>query len=145
MPFVLKNKKSDQCDAMEIEKEIGSQLYLKIAEKKDKCILDLNKAHFDEMCYEINKILIDEKLFLRVYEIKDKFRYLFHEDHNKKNVLRSLSSCIKEKFNGFSFADIWLQTKQKCDLFPVNILYMPVKKENDVIECFFYKRSKKCI
>ena len=145
MPFVLKNKKSDQFDEMEIEKEIGSQLYLKIAEKKDKCILDLNKAHFDEMCYKINKILIDEKLFLRVYEIKDKFRYLFHEDHNKKNVLRSLSSCIKEKFKGFSFADIWLQTKQKSDLFPVNILYMPVKKENDVIECFFYKRSKKCI
>ena len=27
----LKNKKSDQCDEMEIEKEIGSELYLKIA------------------------------------------------------------------------------------------------------------------
>ena len=133
----LKNKKSDQCDEIEIEKEIGSDLYLKIIEKKDKCILDLKKAHFDEMCYEINKILIEEKFFLRVYEIKDKFRYLFHEDHNKKNVLRSLSSCIKEKFNGFTFADIWLQRKQKSDLIPLNILYMPVKKENDVIECFF--------
>ena len=97
----------------------------------------MNKAHFDEMCYEINKILIEEKFFLRVYEIKDKFRYLFHEDHNKKNVLRTLSSCIKEKFNGFTFGDIWLQTKQKSDLIPVNILYMPVKKENDVIKCFF--------
>ena len=132
----LKNKKSDQCDEIVIEKEIGSKLYLKIAGKKDKCILDLNKAHFDEMCYEINKILIDEKLFLRVYEIKDKFRYLFHEDRNKKNFL-TLSSCIKEKFNGFTFAEIWLQTKQKSDLFPVNILYMPVKKENDIIEYFF--------
>ena len=89
------------------------------------------------MCYEINKILIEEKFFLRVYEIKDKFRYLFHEDHNKKNILRTLSSCIKEKFNGFTFGDIRLQTKQKSDLIPVNILYMPVKKENDVIKCFF--------
>ena len=59
----LKNEKSDQCDEIEIEEEIGSDLYLKIAEKKDKCILDLNKAHFDEMCYEINKILIKEKFF----------------------------------------------------------------------------------
>ena len=30
----LKNEKSDQCDEIEIEKEIGSDLYLKIAEKK---------------------------------------------------------------------------------------------------------------
>ena len=93
----FKNKKSDQCDEIEIEKEIGSNLYFKIAEKKDNCILDLNKTNFDEMCYEINEILIEEKFFLRVYEIKDKFRYLFHEDHNKKNVVRSLSSCIKRE------------------------------------------------
>ena len=97
----------------------------------------MNKAHFDEMCYEINEILIGEKFFLRVNEIKDKFRYLFQEDHNKKNILRSLSSCVKEKFNGFTFADIWLQSKEKTDLIPVNILYKPVKRENDVIECFF--------
>ena len=44
---------------------------------------------------------------------------------------------MKEKFNGFTFADIWLQSKEKTDLIPVNILYKPVKRENDVIECFF--------
>ena len=109
----LKNKKSDQCDEIEIEKEIGSDLYFKIAEKKDKCILDLNKTHFDEMCDEINKIVLEEKFFLRVYEIKDQFRYLFHEDHIKKKGLRSLSSCIKEKFNGFTFADICFEKNRK--------------------------------
>ena len=133
----LKNKKINQCDEIEIEKEIGSDIYFKIAEKKDNCILDLNKTHFDEMCDEIIKILIEEKFFLRVYEIKDKFRYLCHEDHKKKNVLRSLSSCIREKFNGFTFADICLQKKQKTDLIRVNILYIPIKKQDDVIKCFF--------
>ena len=44
---------------------------------------------------------------------------------------------MKEKFNGFTFADIWLQSKEKTDLIPVNILYKPVKRENDVIKCFF--------
>ena len=62
----LKNKKSDQCDEIEIEKEIGSDLYFKIAEKKDKCILDLNKTHFDEMWDEINKILLEEKFFFKI-------------------------------------------------------------------------------
>ena len=57
--------------------------------------------------------MVGEKLFLRVYELKDKFRYLFHEDHRKKGVLRSLSSCIKETFNGFTFADIKLAKKKE--------------------------------
>ena len=57
----LKNKKIDQCEEIEIEKEIGSDLYFKIAEKKGNCILDLNKTHFDDMCNEINEILIEEK------------------------------------------------------------------------------------
>ena len=70
----LKNKKSDQCDETEIENEIGSDLYFKIVEKKDSCILDLNKRQFDEMCFNINEILLEEKFFLRVYELKDKFR-----------------------------------------------------------------------
>ena len=133
----VKNKKSDLCDENEIEDEIGSDLYSKIKEKKDKCILDLNKRNFDDMCFEINDTLVGEKLFLRVYELKDKFRYLFPEDHRKKSVLRSLSSCIKEKFNGFTFADITLAKKEKTDLAPINILYKPVKKQDDVINCYF--------
>ena len=133
----LKNKKSDQCDENEIENEIGADLYSKIKEKKDNLILDLNKRHFDEMCFDINEILLEENFFLRVYELKDKFRYLFHEDHTKKNVCRSLSSCIKEKFNGFTFADIKLAKKLKIDLVPVNILYKPVKKQDDVLKCYF--------
>ena len=40
----------------------------------------------------------------------------------KKGVLRSLFSCIKEKFNGFTFADIKLAKKEKVDLVLINIL-----------------------
>ena len=88
------------------------------------------------MCFDINEILVENKLFLRVYELKDKFRYLFHEDYKKK-VLRSLSSCIKEKFNGFTFANIKLAKKEKNDLCPINIIYQPVKKLDQVIKCYF--------
>ena len=107
-----KTKKSNLCEESEIENQIGADLYSKIIEKKDKCILDQIKRNFDDMCFAINEILVKEKLFLRVYELKDKFRYLLQEDH-KKRVLRSLSSCIKEKFNGFTFANITLAKKQK--------------------------------
>ena len=52
-------------------------------------------------------------------------------------MLRTLSSCIKEKFNGFTFANIRLAKKQKDDLVPINIIYEPVKKQEQVIKCYF--------
>ena len=55
----------------------------------------------------------------------------------KKRVLRSLSSCIKEKFNSFTFAHIKLAKKEKNDLVPINIIYEPVKKQDEVIKCYF--------
>ena len=131
-----KTKKSDLCEESEIENQIGADLHSKIIEKKDKCILDQIKRNFDDMCFDINEILVKEKLFLRVYELKDKFRYLFHEDYKKK-VLRTLSSRIKEKFNGFTFSNIRLAKKQKDDLVPINIIYEPVKKQEQVIKCYF--------
>ena len=94
--------------------------------------MDLNKRNFDAICFDLNDILVRQKFFLRVYELKDKFRYLFQEDY-KKRVLRSLSSCMKEKFNGFTFAQIKLAKKEKDDLVPINILYKPVKKQDEVI------------
>ena len=74
---------------------------------------------------------------MRVYELKDKFRYLFHENYEKKEVIRRVSSCIKDKFNGFTFAQINLTKNQKQDLIPINIVHKPVKKQDEVINCFF--------
>ena len=45
----------------------------------------------------------------------------------KKKVIRTVSSCIKEKFNGFPFAQVNLAKNQKQDLIPINIVYKPVK------------------
>ena len=91
------------------------------------------------MSFDLNEILIEQKMFLRVYELKDKFRYLFHEDKEKKEVIRRISSCIKEKFNGFHVAVPSLSKGQKKDLSPINIIYIPVRSQEDVICCFFYK------
>ena len=89
------------------------------------------------MCFDINEILIKENMFLRVYELKDKFRYLFHEDNKNKNVIRRVSSCIKETFNGFHVALTSLAKGQKKNLSPINIIYIPVRFQEEIIKCFF--------
>ena len=48
------------------------------------CILNLNKKDFDDMCFDLNETLIKENLFLRIYELKEKFRYLFHDSNKKR-------------------------------------------------------------
>ena len=123
-------------------KEIGSGLYLQIQAIKSICNLDLNYNNFEDMCYQVNEILMTDNMFLRVYEIKDHYRYLFQENKDSKKVLRSLSSCIKEKFNGFTFADLKLSKKQKTEVLPVTILYMPVRKQDEVIKCYFSEDLK---
>ena len=39
------------------------------------------------MCLSLNEILIKEKLFLRVYELKDKFRFIIHQTKKKETLL----------------------------------------------------------
>ena len=132
-----KTKKHDLCSEQKFEEEIGIDLYSKIKSIKENCILDLNLNHFDEMCYNINDILLKENMFLRICEIKDKYRYLFHENKDAKNCIRSLSSCIKEKFNGFGWCELKFASKEKTDLIPVNVLYKPIKKSENFVKCYF--------
>ena len=138
----VKTKKQDLCFEENFEEEIGNDLYSKFKSIKENCILDLNLNHFEEMCYNINDILLKENMFLRIYEIKDKYRYLFHENKDAKNCLRSLSSCIKEKFNGFGWCELKLSSKEKTDLLPVNILYKPIKKSDNFVKCYFVSDLK---
>ena len=76
------------------------------------------------------------RLFLRVYEIKDKFRYLIKEDSEKKKVMRDLSSCITERFNGFSVVKLELDSELRREMPPIGILYRPVRKRVN-IDWFF--------
>ena len=59
----------------------------------------------------VNRILNNHNLFLRIYELKDKFRYLTIKNTNKKNIVRQILSCIVEKFNTFRIIAIEQEIK----------------------------------
>ena len=44
---------------------------------------------------------------------------------------------MKEKFNGFHVVALSLAKGQKKDLKPLNIIYKPVRSQDEVVECFF--------
>ena len=68
--------------------------------------LDLDIQNFDNQCFIVNRILNNYNLFLRSYELKDKFQYLTVKNANKNNIVREILSCIVEKFNGFRIVAI---------------------------------------
>ena len=130
-------KKLRKNEEEELKNKIGEEFYNDLKSKENLCVLNLSRKDFDEMCYDINEILIKNDLFLRVYELKDKFRYLFHQNEEGKKIIKSVSACIKEKFNGFNIVAPSLSKKENKDLFPINIIYKPVRSREEITECSF--------
>ena len=138
--FQLMNK-FDSCDRDDkIKEDIGAEIFDELNQLKESLRLDLDILNFENQCFQINRILNKKKLFLKVYELKEKFRALIQQKHDKKNVIRDISSCIREKFNGFNIARLEFAKKIRQNMLPIEIIYKPVKKETDNIECFFSKK-----
>ena len=68
---------------------------------------------FLNTCYEINRILSKFGYFLRVFELKNKSRHLAMKDKTKQKIVRQLSSCLIEKYSGFTIISIEYQKKQR--------------------------------
>ena len=86
-----------------------------------------------------SEMLNKNRLFLRVYKLKDKFRYLIKQNPEKKTALRELFSCIVQKFNGFSIVCVKFSKKLWQPFCPIDLIYKPVKKCDYIIDCFFNK------
>ena len=83
--YQFKNKKNECDNDDELKKYIDNdQLYDALSAVKEKISLDLDIQNFENQCFSVNNLLNKYGLFLRVYEMKDKFRYLIKQD-SKKN------------------------------------------------------------
>ena len=123
-------EKIEPCaDDNEIKEHIKAEIFDKIYPLKDKMRLDLD-------ILTLNK----SNFFLRVFELKGKFRAIIKQDSEKKNVIRDLSSCIIEKFNRFNIVRLEFAKKLRQETSPINIIYNPVKKDTENIKCFFSNR-----
>ena len=92
---------------------------------------------FMNMCYEINAILSKFGYFLRVFELKNKFRHLAMKDKTKQKIVRQLSSCLIEKYSGFTIISIEYQKEQRKLFKPIYIIYKPTKHIEMEPLCYF--------
>ena len=84
----------------------------------------------------VNELIEEKGLFLRIYERRDKFRFLIKKGVSGKNkVLRDLSSCIIRKFTVMRSPALSLERKKK-KLLPFDIVYESTTNEEDI--CCYY-------
>ena len=126
----------DKCDKEEFERNIDQSLIEKLNQpEKFECILDLQKFH--DMCYEINSILSKHNYFLRVFELKNKYRRFSMKDKSKQKIVRQLSSCLIEKYRGFRVISMEFEKKQRKLFKPIDIIYKPTKSIETEPLCYF--------
>ena len=104
-------------------------------ESIDSNLVDLQK--FNNICYEINLILSKHNYFLRIFELKDKYRQLLMKEPKKQNIVRQLSSCLIEKYNGFQVISIEFDRKQKKNFQPIDIIYKSTKYPEIEPICYY--------
>ena len=105
--------------------------------ENDKFELILDYQKFNANCHEINSLLAKDGYCLRIFELRQKFRYLSLKNPKKQTVVRQLSSCIKEKYNGFHIISIEYSQKLRKKFRPVNVIYKPVKSIDEKILCYY--------
>ena len=95
-------EKSDPCENdNELQNDTKLDGISEIFLMKENMRLDLDILTFENQCHQINHILNKNNLFLRVFELKEKFCSLIKLNPYKRNVIRELSGSITEKYNGF--------------------------------------------
>ena len=82
----------DKYDKREFQKSIDKSIIHKFIDKFE-FIIDLQKFH--NICYEINSVLSKYNYFLRVFELKNKYRRFSMKDKNKQFFDNYLVALLK--------------------------------------------------
>ena len=114
----------------------------KLRKIKENLRLNLCLKTFEDQCYDVNEILMEENLFLRVYKKRTKFRYLIRKPLTGRNsVIRDLSSCVIQRYNGYQVLKIEQKNCSQKDFRSIDIVYDPVETPDKIIECYFIEKA----
>ena len=57
------NKEIEQFSEEELKTKIGESLFEKLKRQEGNCILDLDPLNFENICFDLNEILLESSLF----------------------------------------------------------------------------------
>ena len=139
--YAIRHKFTNKVDFVEedtLKQHVGAVLYDNLFKIKSWLRLDgEDKLNFENQCFKINRILSRHNMFLRVFELKDKFHYIIKQNNKQKKHVSEVSACVIERFNGFTIVRLQIDNEIRKEFLPIDIIYKPVKKQNAILNCFF--------
>ena len=122
---------------MKEDKKNISQILIEKINQPQKYKFIIDQQYFFNMCYELTIILSQFGYFLRVFELKKKSRHLFLKNPDEQKIVKQLSSCITEKFNGFTIIRSEYAKKVRREFSPLDIIYKPTKNIEIEPLCYY--------
>ena len=111
------------------EKTLGTDLFFELKKVEKSTMLGHWIFGFFNCCQSINNVLNDFGYFLTFYERRNKFRYQLRQKRKEKNQMkRELSACVIQKLNGYELIRNSLNSKNRKDFVPIDIVYKPTLK-----------------
>ena len=143
--YAIRHKFTEKVDFLQnedsLKQDVGIELSRELFEIKSLLRLDgQDKLNFENQCFKINRILSRHNMFLRVFELKDKFHYLIKQNSEQKKFFKEVSACIIERFNGFTIVRLEFDNQIRKEFTPIDIVYKPVIKLPAILNCFFTKQ-----
>ena len=140
--YAIRHKFTKKVDFLQdensLKQDVGLALSHDLFEIKSLLRLDgKDKLNFENQCFKINTILSRHNMFLRVFELKDKFRYIIKQNSEQKKYFSEVSACVVERFNGFTIVRLEFDNEIRREFTPVDIIYKPVIKLQAILNCFF--------
>ena len=140
--YAIRHKSTQKVDLVkqedDLKQDVGLALSHDLFEIKSLLRLDGEDVlNFENQCFKINRILSRYEMFLRVFELKDKFRYIIKQNSEQKKFFSEVSACVVKRFNGFTIVRLEFDNQIRKEFKPIDIIYKPVKKEKAIINCFF--------
>ena len=121
-----------------VEETLGNELFIESKKIEKSTMLNHSVFSFFDPCKLINDVLCEYGFFLRFYERRNKFRYQLKRKLKEKNQMkRELSACIIQKFNGYELLRNHLNSTERKNFIPIDIVYEPTLNEKKTIICFF--------
>ena len=123
------------------EKVLGTDFFIELKKIEKSTMLNHSIFVFFDRCKVINEVLSEYGFFLRFYEWRNKFRYQLKQKLKGKNQMkRELSACVIQKFNSYELLRNHLNSKERKDFIPVDVVYEPTLNDNKAIECFLHRK-----
>ena len=140
--YAIRHKFTKKVDFLEeedtLKQDVGDDLSRDLFKIKSSLRLDgEDLLNFENQCFTVNRILSRHNMFLRVFELKDKFHYLIKENNERKRYVNEVSACVIERFNGFTIVRLEFDNQVRKEFSPIDIIYRPVKKQHAILNCFF--------